>query len=134
MAQLAPKWVAHIHRNTHIEWTYFYGVIIVTLFVSLNLYLIMNVLLYYFMPDELDLIGEYFKFIITAILLLVLIYVRREKRYVQIMEKCKKFPKKKKNLYGILSLLYLVILITCNLWIGEFIRDYNLEGKYINLW
>lgn len=113
------------------EWTYFYGVIIVTLFITLNIDLLLNILFYFFDPTNLKLIGKYFKFVITLILLLVLIYVRRQNKYVQIMNKCKAFSKKKKYLYGVLSLIYLVFLIVFNLWISEYIREYNITGVHV---
>ena len=113
------------------EWTYFYGVIIVSLYITLSLCLILNVLFYFLMPLQLYLLGEYFKIVITIILFLVLMYVRRKKRYIQIMEKCKEFPKKKKYLYWILSFLYLVFLIVFNLWISEYIREYNITGIHV---
>ena len=110
---------------------HFYGVIIVSLFISLKLYLFLSVLFYLMWPENLWVIDDYFKYLLTLILVIVSLYVKHKQRYLQIINKCEKFPKKKKRLYWILSTLYLIILIVLNLWIDEYIRDYNTDRSHI---
>ncbi|MDE5423322.1 hypothetical protein L3073_13970 [Ancylomarina sp. DW003] len=112
------------------DWTFFYGVIITTLFSTLGIYLIANVLLYFYYPNYITVFESSFKYLIIIILLIILFYVRYKRRYIKILEKCTKMPKKEKRLYGTISLLYILFVIVGNLWISELIRDNNYMVGY----
>ncbi|MGQ1908991.1 hypothetical protein ACT3CE_04320 [Marinifilum sp. RC60d5] len=112
------------------EWTYFYGVIITTLFSTLGIYFIVSVFLYYCYPNYLIAFESFFKYLITIVLFSILFYVRNKKRYIKILKKTAKIPKKEKRLYSILSLLYIIIVVLGEFWIGDLIRNSNYMIGY----
>ncbi|MDE5423321.1 hypothetical protein L3073_13965 [Ancylomarina sp. DW003] len=116
------------------QWSQYYGSIIITLVISHSIFLVQDVFCYFLEPSILDTLNAIYIYVVMAILILTLIYVMHKKRYLQIVEKCENMSKNEKRQYGVFSLLYIVMLIIGTIWINELIRDYNLEGKYINLW
>lgn len=112
------------------EWTYFYGVIITTLFSTLGIYFIVSVFLYYCHPNYLITFESSFKYLITIVLFSILFYVRNKKRYAKILEKTAEMPKTEKRLYCILSLLYIIIVVLGDFWISDLIRNSNYMMGY----
>lgn len=129
----ACKFDDYISKDSE-QWSQYYGSIIIALVISHSIFLVQDISCYFLIPSILAVIDSGYIYLITLVLILTLFYVSYKKRYLQIVEKCENMSKKEKRIYGILSLIYIIGLIVGTIWISQLIRDYNLEGKYIDLW
>lgn len=81
------------------------------------------------LPKRINIYGEYHGYFSLGIAIITLFYVKHDNRYLRILETCKSMPLKKQKMLSYLSLAYLVVLFIGFFWLGEIIRDFNLNHR-----
>ncbi len=82
------------------------------------------------LPSRFDLYGEYYGYFALVVLGIALVYVNKNKKYLQIIEYYKDIPDKTKNKLKMYSIIYVLILGVSFFLLGALIRDYNISHAY----
>lgn len=81
------------------------------------------------LPKRINTYVEYHKYFSLGMVILAPIYVKRNNRYMRILEVCKQIPESKRLMLRYVSIVYILILVVGFFWLGEIIRDFNLSHQ-----
>ena len=108
---------------------YFSSAVVSVIFLT-NLNVIIDAYTYFFNRALISYFDSYYKYSIVLIILCISIYVNTNKRYIQIINRCKELTIKKQRILSIYSILYVAIVFICFFWLGYLIREYNKTHLY----
>jgi len=101
---------------------------VVTLALVTNLVIVLEIIEYSFLPNRINIFGNYHGYFAVIFWLLLSFYLNQSKRYVRILNFCKDLKNDtRKNLYRI-SLIYLLALFIGFFLMGALLREYNINN------
>ena len=99
---------------------------LIALLTVLSLAVITDIIIYPIDPSLITVFYDYYKFLAIAILFFMWWFFHPKKRYLKIVEDYKEISVKKKRLLGILSLVYILVLLVIFFKMSNLVRAYNL--------
>lgn len=126
----ACKFDEFIYKDEN-QWSQYYGAIVVTIFIVYSLYLFLDIFFFFFNPVFLKIVDISFNYTATIILISTAVFVNYKKKYKQLFKVYYNFSKKEKRILFGATVLYIALLIVGNIWISEYIREYNITGVHV---
>ena len=81
---------------------------------------------YFFNPEVIGVYTSYNKYLVLLLGFSLMLYVSKQKRYLNIIDDCERLPKSKKKVLDYISILYVTAVFVGFFWVGELIRNYNM--------
>lgn len=72
-------------------------------------------------------IGEYTKYISLGLVIVSIVYVSSNKRYLKICAEVNSFGRRKSRMMAIFGILYIIVTLGLFIYLGESIRSINLR-------
>jgi len=112
------------------EFPHAFASFIVSMTFVTNVYVLLSLIEYLMLPLEIKFYEQYFGYFSLASLFIVFTCVSYKKKYIRILEYCKRIPEKKVKSLRIYSIIYLILLFIGFFLMGYLIRKYNIEHNF----
>lgn len=98
---------------------------VLTLLLVINIVVILDVVLFIIKPEIIKDINVYYKYFALITLFGTIFYMHRGGRYKKVLKSFDSLSRKRNRTLGIISVIYISLLIGGFICIGELVRDFN---------
>lgn len=109
------------------EFPWAFGSLIVAICIVTSIVIMLELLEYTLLPLRVNMYGSFYGYFAIGFWMLVQIYVTRGKKYQKILRECQDIPEERRKRLGLISIIYIGILIVGFFGLGHLIRDYNIN-------
>jgi hypothetical protein len=107
------------------EFPQYFAAGIVSVSIDTTIIDILKLYEYLLLPKEINIYSELHGYFSVLFWIIVLIYVNRKKKYLDLIETYKKIPNNKTIILSILSIIYLITVFVSYFWLGTLYHDYK---------
>jgi hypothetical protein len=109
------------------EFPYAFASGVTTLCIVTSIVILLEIFEYAMLPQPVNIFDNYHGYFALVLWILTIVYVRRDKRYLKILDDCRNLPLAKQKALFIIGAAYMVSLFIGFFLLGYLIRDYNIH-------